>query len=61
MEEVSNKEEILANFQVCFTRLVLKFLIGKFTLKLQQITAIEDIGVALSHLESTGWDLEVRK
>ncbi|KAG5682038.1 hypothetical protein PVAND_011429 [Polypedilum vanderplanki] len=38
MEEVLNKEEILANFQ--------------------QITAIEDIGIALSHLESTGWDLE---
>lgn len=38
MEEITNKEEILANFQ--------------------QITAIEDIGVALSHLESTGWDLE---
>lgn len=62
---MSNREDILANFQVRnkYRKLITKLqlinnLIISFS-NLQQITEITDIELAIAHLESTNWDLEV--
>ena len=67
---MADREDILANFQVNEENslgndkanlISIRWFPWNFFNRQQQITAIEDIEVAICHLESTGWNLEVRK
>lgn len=68
MDDREDRENILANFQVneemkkIETKRMTKqyiYFLQSLSPSRQQITAIDDIEVAICHLESTEWNLEV--